>query len=1402
MTRHLMLAFLFVFAGLLGPAAASGQCFTPADITVSGFGCFGPNGTYTPNGELNGAPSWGMTNPVGSFSIVWSSADDRWEIRGLFGSNRSEARGDNYTVWAANATGDITNLPCGGWTDPLDVGCIGNDGVTLDGGCGSLTLPTPTAYMVEGGGEVCAGQGASILLEHSDAGVYYQLKREGTYVGDKVEGIDNTLDLGSYTEEGIYTVVATPGLNCTDETEMGSVEVTVLPAVVPTVSIASSDFDNAIATGTNVTFTATPTGGGATPRYQWKKNGTNVGTNSNTYADNTLVDGDVISCVMESNDPCATPVISTSNDITMTVEPYCLAFCNGSTEQFLYDPVVNEYLSTSGIELYKVDVVTPIVWYIRKDYEYFYTYESNANTPPTGPYYISPGGSNPPCPVFVTLSAGACPTCVAPSVTCPSGPIVAANSICQATLADYTGMATPMDGCGDVALSQSPNTGTTLNHGSNTVVITATDDNGNTGTCFFTVVVADQTPPNLECPANTTVEANSNCMGTVGDHTVFGGSTRSAATTKHTPGALGRTPGGDGSLFDNCDGTPTVVQSPSSGTVLSGHNDSETVTLTASDAAGNTSTCSFTVTLKDVTPPSITCPANTTVAANSSCGGTVGDHTVFGGDGRSAPDTKQGMANVPGTLERTPGNGSLSDNCSLPTVVQSPSSGTVLSGHNDFETVTLTATDAAGNTSTCSFTVTLKDVTPPNLTCPANTTVAADGNCSSTVGNRTALGGSDRSAPTTKQGMTIATPPPSGGGSLFDNCDGTPTVTQSPASGTVLSGHNDIETVTLTATDDAGNTSTCSFTVTLKDVTPPTPICKTAHLVLDANGNASLAAAALNDGSSDNCTAPGGLSLAVSPNVFDCDDAGNASATLTVTDAVGNTASCTATVAVLDVLYYSQQAQRMASDGLAGDEFGWGLGLSGQWLIAGAPNDKVGTQNKQGSAYVFGQNQGGTDNWGQLKQIRASDGAAVDYFGNAASVDGTTALVGAHGDNVNNGGNVTDAGSAYIYEKDLGGTNNWGQRKRVSASDATAYAYFGNAVSLASGRALVGAAKHKEGTVTAQGAAYIFEKDNGGTDNWGQAQKLTAADGAANNFFGQSVAQSGDLALVGASGNSNNRGAVYVFDGGAAWAQAQKLTASDAAVGDGFGTSLSMSSGYALVGAPNKATYAGAAYVFKNNGGTWAELKKLAPTAPVPAVNDRFGTSVALAGDYAYVSAVRSNGNTGAVYVFHKDAGGTDNWGQIGYKTATGGASGDQFGYSLAVSDERMALGANLDDVASKADQGSVYVFKGEDCPDMGGKPESIVPSQSRGLAVSPAVQCWPNPFRDELTVEIGTSGISNLASEIVVMDATGRLAMRVELPAGQTRHTLNTATLKVGLYFVQVSSEAGVRVVPVTLVR
>src|SRR5688572_30017266 len=112
----------------------------------------------------------------------------------------------------------------------------------------------------------------------------------------------------------------TSSLGCASPTTATStgITMTVTAAVAPSVSVAANP-NGAICAGTNVTFTATPTNGGATPAYQWKLNGNNVGTNSNAYSNNALVNGDVITVVMTSSLGCASPTTATSTGITTTL---------------------------------------------------------------------------------------------------------------------------------------------------------------------------------------------------------------------------------------------------------------------------------------------------------------------------------------------------------------------------------------------------------------------------------------------------------------------------------------------------------------------------------------------------------------------------------------------------------------------------------------------------------------------------------------------------------------------------------------------------------------------------------------------------------------------------------------------------------------------------------------------------------------------------------------------------------------------------------------------------------------------------------------------------------------------------------------------------------------------------
>jgi len=222
---------------------------------------------------------------------------------------------------------------------------------------------------------------------------------------------------------------------------------------------------------------------------------------------------------------------------------------------------------------------------------------------------------------------------------------------------------------------------------------------------------------------------------------------------------------------------------------------------------------------------------------------------------------------------------------------------------------------------------------------------------------------------------------------------------------------------------------------------------------------------------------------------------------------------------------------------------------------------------------------------------------------------------------------------------------------------------------------------------------------------WVQQQKVTAANGAVGDFFGNSVALSdnGTTALVGADnkmiGGNTNQGAAYVYTlAGGTWSQAAELTAADGAVSDNFGRSVALSStgATALVGAYGKAVGQGAAYVYTLAGGTWSQAAEL--TASNGAVDDYFGISVALSstGATALVGAfyktVGGNGQQGAAYVY-TFTGGT--WSQAAELTASNGAIYDYFGISVALSSTGATalVGAYGKTVGSNTNQGAAYVY-------------------------------------------------------------------------------------------------------------
>ncbi|MBE5314054.1 MAG: fibronectin type III domain-containing protein [Xanthomonadales bacterium] len=323
--------------------------------------------------------------------------------------------------------------------------------------------------------------------------------------------------------------------------------------------------------------------------------------------------------------------------------------------------------------------------------------------------------------------------------------------------------------------------------------------------------------------------------------------------------------------------------------------------------------------------------------------------------------------------------------------------------------------------------------------------------------------------------------------------------------------------------------------------------------------------------------------------------------------------------------------------------------------------------------------------------VAGADGAAFDEFGYSVALSGDTALVGAYRDDV---GAISDQGSAYVFTRS-GAT--WTLQQKLTAGDDPAADLFGYAVALSGDTALVGANWDDVGVNSDQGSAYVFTRSG---STWTLQQKLTAADGAAFDQFGGSVALSGDTALVGAIsdsvGGNSVQGSAYVFTRiGTTWTQQAQLTAGDGAAVDQFGWSLAVSGDTALVGAVFDDVGAnsdqGSAYVFTRSGTTWTLQQKL--TAGDGAASDQFGLSVALSGDTALVGAYRDDigaiSDQGSAYVFTR-SGAT--WTLQQKLTAGDGAASDWFGYAVALSGDTALVGARLDDVGA-TNQGSAYVF-------------------------------------------------------------------------------------------------------------
>lgn len=403
----------------------------------------------------------------------------------------------------------------------------------------------------------------------------------------------------------------------------------------------------------------------------------------------------------------------------------------------------------------------------------------------------------------------------------------------------------------------------------------------------------------------------------------------------------------------------------------------------------------------------------------------------------------------------------------------------------------------------------------------------------------------------------------------------------------------------------------------------------------------------------------------------------------------------------VDPLIWSAGTKLMASDAEAGGYFGRSVALSGELALVGANRRTEGTE-RLGAAYVLGRDVGGTDAWGEIKTLTASDGAAYDDFGYSVDLDGDTAIVGAP----RHDAGADQTGAAYVFVRDDGGTDNWGEVQKLVASTAATEDQFGTVVAISGDVAVVGA--HRKAGY--RGSAYVFERDAGGPNAWGEVAELIAPDASVDRYFGNAVDVSGDVIVVGEYrhwlNNLDRPGAAYVFSrdvgGPGNWGLVKMLIRGSSTDAFGYSVAINDTADTIVIGAPyddniGAQTITGSADIMeRDEGGTdnWGTVTTLYTTGT--SSDDQFGRSVGISGDLVIVGAfVEYMGSSdGAIFVYRRDEGGPDAWGQDGKLTPSDSDPWNGLGYAVAIQGTTVLAGNHLDSTVGSS-SGAAYVFEG-----------------------------------------------------------------------------------------------------------
>jgi hypothetical protein len=386
---------------------------------------------------------------------------------------------------------------------------------------------------------------------------------------------------------------------------------------------------------------------------------------------------------------------------------------------------------------------------------------------------------------------------------------------------------------------------------------------------------------------------------------------------------------------------------------------------------------------------------------------------------------------------------------------------------------------------------------------------------------------------------------------------------------------------------------------------------------------------------------------------------------------------------------WTQQQKITSTPRGVGAQFGNAVAISGNTMVVGARFDGT-TASQAGAAYVFILNNGA---WTQQAVLLANDGAAADKFGYSVAIDSNTIVVGAYQDDTG----FSNGGSAYVFVRN--GTS-WTFQQKLTPAIMAADDEFGNAVGITGNSIIIGSHFADLPNNADAGAAYVFQRS--GT-SWTEIQKLTpAAMVPLGDNFGESVAMSNGKAAIGASGDDTPEtaaGAVYVFSqgGGGFYGIEQKITIPNGTNGDRFGSSVSIENNLLVGGAREDApvvgqTSRGSAYIYEFVGSNWISQGQI--IASDGAAFDRFGWSVAVSNNAIAVGAREDDttvgSDAGSAYIFSRVGNG---WSETQKLAPTDTFNGDRFGSGAALSNGNLVIGAAEKTLTAPNGQGAAYYF-------------------------------------------------------------------------------------------------------------